>query len=92
MWARSVGDGAITQEQLAAWPVERPADWTARVNRPQSQDELAALRLCRDRGRPYGDARWTAVTADRLGIESSLRHPGRPRKSPERQATAKNPR
>ena len=92
MWARSVGDGAIAQEQLASWPVGRPADWTTRVNRPQSQQELAALRLCRDRGRPYGDPRWTATTAGRLGIQGSLRRPGRPRKSPGSSEPAKYPR
>jgi hypothetical protein len=41
----------------------------------------AALRLCRDRGRPYGDAPWVARTAARLGIESSLRPRGQPPKS-----------
>ena len=29
---------------LAAWSVDRPRHWPRRVNRPQSEDELKALR------------------------------------------------
>ena len=90
MRARSAPDGPITAELLAPWPVDRPPDWTARVNRPQNEKELAALRLSRDRGRPYGDPRWTTSTADRLAITSSLRPRGRPRKSRDKIETAKH--
>jgi len=86
---RSTGTEAATRQLLATWPVERPNDWTTRVNRPQGEKELAALRLSRDRGRPYGDVRWTASTADRLGIASSLRRVGRPAKSDDRRREGK---
>ena len=64
---------------LSSWPVEMPTRWTNWVNQAQTEAELAALRRARDRGQPYGDARWTERTAKALGIESSLRSPGRPK-------------
>ena len=64
---------------LSSWPVEMPARWTNWVNQAQTEAELAALRRARDRGQPYGDTRWTERTAKALGIESSLRSPGRPK-------------
>ena len=33
-----------------------------------------------DRGRPHGDPDWQRQTALRLGLQSTLRPPGRPRK------------
>jgi putative transposase len=66
------------------WPVTtmpRADAWLELVNRPQDEQELAALRRSRDRGSPYGTSVWTTRTAKRLGIESSLRPVGRPPKA-----------
>ena len=65
------------------WPTgpSSDRDWTARVNRPQDSKELAALHVARDRGRPYGDERWSVKTAARLGIQSALQPIGRPPKT-----------
>jgi putative transposase len=68
------------RELLDDWPVERPARWRRLVNAPQSEEELDALRRCGRRGQPYGTAAWTSVTAVRLGVESSLRSVGRPKR------------
>ncbi len=65
--------------ELDEWPVDRPRNWPALVNRPQSEQELEALRRARDRGQPFGELRWTVRTARRLGVESSLRPVGRPK-------------
>ncbi len=54
--------------------------WHEYVNTPQSSAEIAALRECTARNRPYGPARWQRDIAARLGLESSLRRPGRPAK------------
>jgi putative transposase len=67
----------VAADLLDEWPVDRPANWTRTVDRPQSQPELDARRLCASRGRPYGSDRWTQRTAARLGLESSLRPRGR---------------
>lgn len=60
-------------------PAPRGDDWIDWVNRPQSEAELAALRKSIERGTPYGGEFWQRTTADRLGLESSLRPRGRPR-------------
>jgi putative transposase len=65
---------------LDDWPVDRPARWRRLVNAPQSDEELEAIRRCGQRGRPFGTAAWTGVTAARLGVESSLRSVGRPKR------------
>ena len=65
-------------EQL---PINLPANWTKRVNRAESEAELAAIRRSVQRGTPFGGERWTATTATRLGLESTLRPRGRPRKA-----------
>jgi putative transposase len=67
---------------LADWPVARPRDWIALVNRPDDEEELAALRTSLVRNRPYGEPDWQRQTAARLGLASTLRPPGRPRKEP----------
>ncbi|MDD4889512.1 MAG: transposase [Phycisphaerae bacterium] len=64
---------------LCDWPVERPRDWPARVNRAESASELEALRRSVSRGQPYGEADWASRVAERLGL--SLRPVGRPRKA-----------
>ncbi len=68
-------------EMLSRWPVRRPGDWPARLNRPQPQPTLESLRLCVNRGRPYGHDDWVVKTASALGLESSLRPQGRPPKA-----------
>ncbi|MFZ5828744.1 MAG: transposase [Planctomycetota bacterium] len=67
---------------LSAWPMERPSDWLARVNRDLKQAQLDAIRVCVARGRPLGHADWVQQTAERLGLGFTLRRPGRPSKLP----------
>jgi putative transposase len=66
---------------LSPWPVRRPSDWLARVNRPQRQGELEGLRRSVNRQSPYGGEVWVRRTAAELGLESTLRPRGRPRKT-----------
>ena len=68
------------KQALSPWPVPMPRNWVARVNEPQDDKELAALRQSRHRGKPYGEPDWAIATASRLGIESSMRPLGRPKK------------
>ena len=68
-------------ELLAEWPVACPRNWLANVNSVQSEAELAAVERSIARGSPLGDDRWVERTATRLGLESSLRPRGRPRKA-----------
>jgi putative transposase len=77
-WIREVGT-AEQRAMLAKWPVPCPRDWRELVRRPQTETELATLRHSVLRGAPFGNARWTADTARRLGLESTLRPRGRPK-------------
>jgi putative transposase len=83
LWVRGQRDGPM-RASLARWPMPMPRDWLGRVNQPQDEKELAALRRARDRGRPYGQDAWAIAVAKRLGIESSLRPIGRPPKKKRR--------
>ena len=66
---------------LAPPPVPLPRDWVHLVNKPQSETEVSAIRASIARGRPFGSAPWTRLAATKLGLESSLRPRGRPRKN-----------
>lgn len=78
---RTMHGDAEERALLAPWPVPRPRNWAAQVNRPQTEGELAAIRRAIARGNPLGDERWTQRTVDKLGLESTLRPRGRPKKS-----------
>lgn len=65
---------------LHAAPVPLPGDWTAHVNAGESQKDLRRIRRSVNRETPYGDATWTVASAERLGLEHTLRPPGRPPK------------
>ena len=65
---------------LASWPLARSPGWLKRVNTPQSKAEVAALRRSVNRGCPFGESSWTAQMAHQLGLESTLRPQGRPKK------------
>ena len=80
LWRRVNG----TPEQkslLSDWPVPRPRQWMAYVNRPQSEKELNAIRHCVNRGQPFGSPDWVQKVASDLGLESTLRPRGRPSKT-----------
>ena len=72
-----------TRLELEPWPVENPSHWRALINEPLGEPELAQLRRGVDRGQPYGSERWTNRIVNRLGLESTMRDPWRPKKSKE---------
>lgn len=79
LWRRVHG----TTEQraiLSDWPVPRPRHWAEHVNRPQTKAEVNAIRNSVIRGQPLGSPAWVWQTAKHLGLESTLRPRGRPRK------------
>jgi len=63
---------------LDAWPLDRPAEWIEYVNAPQSDKEVAGLRLAIRRNMPLGDCEWTRATALDLGLDPRFRNRGRP--------------
>jgi putative transposase len=82
-WKWSSLRGRLADDPLL-WRGEgsvRDDRWIERVTEPLSARDLQRLRLSLERGRPYGDGSWTKETARRLGLESTLRTRGRPRKA-----------
>ena len=65
---------------LAAWPLARRPGWVDHVNAPQTDAELAALRRSVQRGCPFGDESWSGKMVKKLGLESTFRPQGRPKK------------
>ncbi len=77
LWHRKNRSRSVT---MAPWPVSRGRKWSKYVNDAEAEAELKALRRSVQRGAPFGTTDWQKRTAKRLGLESSLRDPGRPRK------------
>jgi len=68
-------------EWLSDWPVSCPRRWIEIVNSVQTEAESAAVRRSLERGTPLGDEPWVKRTAKHLGLESTLRLRGRPKKN-----------
>jgi len=75
LWHRVNRSRVVT---LDKWPVPRGRNWIQFVNDPETEAELKALRRSVRRETPFGTSDWQQRTAKRLGLESSLRAPGRP--------------
>ena len=81
LWQRD-HDTEPARPALSAWPVPIPRRWQRLVNEPQTAAEEEALRRCVRRG----NAIWQEQTAARLGLETTFRARGRPRKAAEKGA------
>jgi putative transposase len=77
-WKRGT---AKEKSLLSSWPLPRRPGWVDHVNAPQTEAELSALRRCVNRGCPFGEDTWCDRAVRRLGLESTLRSPGRPKKN-----------
>jgi len=88
-WAWSSLGWALGLRDVPAWVspgwLERPAGWSAWVNEAESPEELIEVRRSIQRGRPFGRPAWVRRVAATLGLESTLRPRGRPRKHVENQ-------
>jgi putative transposase len=77
---RRARGGAEERSLLTEPPIPLGRGWVDRVNRPQSEAELASIRLSAVRGQPLGSAAWQQKIARQFGLEHTLRPRGRPRK------------
>jgi putative transposase len=82
LWSSLNGGNDEWRPVLHEGPIPRGKRWSEWVNGVESDAELNAIRHSIARGTPYGTHRWQVSTARRLGLESSLRPRGRPRKRP----------
>jgi putative transposase len=65
-------------------PVPRPKNWLDLRARAVDRRRVGAGAAQRGRGTPFGETRWMERAAWRLGLESTLRPRGRPRKETEK--------
>lgn len=70
----------VDNKLLSPWPMKPDGSYLAWVNEPQPKEEVEVIRLSVQRGRPYGSEHWMKSISQRLGLESTFRSPGRPRK------------
>jgi putative transposase len=86
-WSSLTNTPGIDQTRviLTPWPVDRPRNWNALVNESLPEPMLERLKVSVAKGRPFGQDAWIAETAARLGLQATLRSPGRP-KATSRQA------
>lgn len=61
-------------------PITLPADWGRYVDQNMGDKDLKELRNCIQRQSPYGTSEWQSLICESLGLESTLRPIGRPRK------------
>jgi putative transposase len=74
-WLR--GDPLVSRD----FPHLRGRDWLSRIHKPLAAADLDRLRRSVSRGTPFGADAWTRLTVARLGLESTVRPRGRPRKT-----------
>ncbi len=71
---------AVDKSWLADWPLERPRRWLSLVNGVETEAELADLRRSVKRGCPFGEKTWSDEMVRRLGLQTTVRPHGRPKK------------
>jgi putative transposase len=86
--SRSAGIDGV-RIQLTAWPVDRPRNWSRLVNASLDDRDLSRIGTSLARSRPLGDDAWVRQMVARLGLESTIRDPWRPKKNKLRPAKAK---
>ena len=79
-WSSLADDSAGLKLRLSDCPVAKPRNWREFVDQPQTQTEIDALRRCTVKNTPFGSDAWTRSTAEKLGLGSSLRAAGRPKR------------
>lgn len=71
--------GAYAGIPLVEPPLALPPNWEATVDAAAGGSAYADFQKSIDRGMPYGEPDWTQRTAQKLGLEHTLRGRGRPR-------------
>ena len=80
LWTRQFGSPEH-RDMLSEWPLLRPRKWLQYVNEPETDAELQSRQRSCQCGTPFGSAPWVERTAKKLGLESTIRPPGRPKKT-----------
>jgi putative transposase len=81
LWSSlAVRKGVEAPFKLSEGPAELPARWEKLVDAPADWEHDEFLQNSMKRGAPFGDSDWRAATVKKLGLESTTRPRGRPRK------------
>ena len=78
----TLSSGSPGPIRLDTGPAPRGTVWAEEVNALMLDDDIARVRVSIRRDRPLGDPTSTLATAKALGLEYSLRPPGRPPRRP----------
>jgi len=74
----AIGEGAsLLVDEI---PIELPRDWNRYVDEPLTQKDLERLHQSVNRQSPYGALMWQIQVSKELGLESTIRPRGRPKK------------
>jgi len=76
--------GAVSRSLTCPLPIPRPEDWTAFVDTALTPQEIEWLRQSVVRQAPFGSGEWQERMGQLLGLESTMRSRGRPRKQAEK--------
>jgi putative transposase len=72
LWQR-LNPGGVRSVVLAPWPLQAPDDWVDLVETPLDAPDRMLVRNSMQRGAPLGPRAWRQETAQRLGLEATLR-------------------
>jgi len=79
LWVRERG----SEEQkklLSPWPISPDKNYLKLVNGKEDKEVIKTIRQSMERGSPLGKGSWVTVMATKLGLNSTLRRRGRPKK------------
>jgi putative transposase len=80
LWVRRNGSKE-QRAMLSDGPIPLPHRWSQSVDEILPEPQLRQLQESLKRGRPFGNVKWTQTAVKRLGLQSTLRPRGRPKKS-----------
>jgi putative transposase len=61
-------------------PIELPENWNELIDQTFNEQELKGIQQSINRGSPYGPSEWRRDICKKLGLESTIRARGRPKK------------
>jgi putative transposase len=65
-------------------PISFVEDWEEYVDQPMTAKEQEKMQRSRDRQAPFGTSEWQRKISREMGLESTLKPLGRPRKAQEK--------
>jgi putative transposase len=79
-WSSHQGRAGMVKPITDAPAIPLPVEWTKYVDHPMIDMELEKIRRCLKRQAPYGEPNWQMRICRDLGLESTIKPMGRPRK------------